>query len=870
MAFRTLKPYPLAMQFRVVERHRGQYASFSLLTMTHRTASPALRSEPALWKTLAKHAPEFTEASIVKSQPEFLVFGHAHAYDGASRSVAGVQLADVKKWCQVFGPRSHPHALEPAPFDKVRLDWTYAYGGAGYAANPLGVGRAKDPSGQVPLPRLELDTSPWRGVDTDQVPVGFGMLDVTHPERQKLVGTYDDQWLKTDFPGMPRDADWRFFQVAPPDQRFEADLLGNETYTLIGLSATERVQYGALPGLKPRLFIERKGLPGLVEVGCKLRTVVFLPDADAVVQVWQGAVKVADEDGSDLSHVVAGLEWLNRAKPVEHYLQTFTQRLDEEDGLLAMLSDEALLPEDIDFESLVPADFDLNPEVPADSLRGRQAKANLERITAARAAVVAQGLDPDAHAPGLPPPPERLPPIRELGAYLRAKSTEALTSMSTAKAKTQQSIDTAAAEFAARGESFDYVLEELKTGPVGPPKPRAPVRIEEMRALQAQFAAAGNKVDEIDDMASNERLHATWHGHDRAAQSLYEQTAHFHAAPLLTTGRTATRQRSWIEQCIAGRKGLAGYDLTGADLRGIDLRGANLDGAMMAAVCMDGVDLSGASARGAVLSHASLVGARADDCDFSNANLGRAVLVGASCRRSRFDGSILQYSDFTDAALGEASFADADLLYIKLAGADLSRAVLMDALLYQTDLSRTKFDGAVIDDTQFFETTMTAASFRSAHAHRTVFLRIKGESLSFDAADLTGARFVLEPSLPRASMREARLTKALLHQADLRGADLSLANLDGCELGRSNLSGANLRGVHAREAGLRFVDLSHAQVIGADLRGALLANANLASANFDATSLYMTDLSRVDIDTRSSFEQVNFGRARIHPRKEQA
>jgi uncharacterized protein YjbI with pentapeptide repeats len=147
-------------------------------------------------------------------------------------------------------------------------------------------------------------------------------------------------------------------------------------------------------------------------------------------------------------------------------------------------------------------------------------------------------------------------------------------------------------------------------------------------------------------------------------------------------------------------------------------------------------------------------------------------------------------------------------------------------------------------------------------------LKLHGEGLCFDGADLTGAMFVQEPKLPRASMRAAQLAKVFAHGADFTRADFSHANLDGCELGRSTMQGANLRGAHAREAGLRFVDLSQAQVVGADLRGALLANAKLHGARLDASSFFMADLARIQIDTDTSFDHANFGRARIYPRWE--
>jgi len=220
MAFRTLKPFQLSVLFRTIERKREIFGCFSVMTMTGTGDDAQLRSEPSLWKTLAQHAPEFTEAGVIKSQPEFLVFGHAHAYDGSAEGTVGIQFAGIKKWCRVFGPRQYPNAMQPAPFEKIRLDWRHAYGGPDFPANPAGVGRLKDAAGNVVVPHFEADGMPWRFDGKSLGAVGFGPFDVTHPDRQKLVGTYNEAWLKTEFPGMALDADWHFFQTAPPDQRF--------------------------------------------------------------------------------------------------------------------------------------------------------------------------------------------------------------------------------------------------------------------------------------------------------------------------------------------------------------------------------------------------------------------------------------------------------------------------------------------------------------------------------------------------------------------------------------------------------------------------------------------------------------------------
>jgi uncharacterized protein YjbI with pentapeptide repeats len=868
MPFRTLKPFQLGVFFRVVERQRSIHGCFSLLTMSLRAGAPLLKSEPSLWKSLAQHAPEFVETGVTKSQPEFLVFGHAHAYDGAAESAVGIRFGGVEKWCRVVGPRRYPDAMKPAPFERVRLDWRHAYGGPDFPANPLGMGRARDEAGRIVLPHFEASGMPWRPDDRPLVPAGFGPLDITHPDRQKLVGTYNEEWLKTDFPGMARDADWHFFQVAPPDQWLREELRGDEPFDLAGLHPTERVQHGRLPGLRPRLFVERRQERLLSELRLRLRTVVFLADADAVLQIWQGFTRLEDEDASELTHVLAGLDTLESPRPESHYASVFARRLDEEDGALAMLRDEDLLPEGITFESLVPADTDLNRLPAADSLEGRLEKKALRQIEDARAIAASHGLDPDEHAPPLPGPRETFPPLHLLGDYLRRQDAMAERQMRAAEDGKREMLEKMSAEFAARGESFEHVIEEVASGPTGPPRPTAPGLLAGLQGMSARLLANNTRVDEIEAMLTDAELQERWHAADRAVQGMYQESAHLQNPAPRSEGPRAEAQKRWVAERLATGRPLAGFDLTGADLREFDLRGANLDGALMESVCLDGVNLAGASARTAVLAHASLEKAQADDCDFSKANLGKARLLGATACGANFEGAILWESDFTGAALRHARLTDVQAMHVKLAGADLSEAVVDDLLLYQTDLTGVRLANASMKGTQFLENRLDGADFSGVQGHGAVFLKPNAEGLRFDGADLTGAVFVQEPKLARASMRSARLTRVFARGADLTGADFSGANLDGCELGEAVLHGTTLRGVQAREAGLRFADLTGAEVIGADLRGSLLGNATVFGARFDRSSLFMTDLGRLRTDTKSTFERVNFGRARLHPRWE--
>ena len=144
------------------------------------------------------------------------------------------------------------------------------------------------------------------------------------------------------------------------------------------------------------------------------------------------------------------------------------------------------------FEALVPGDVD------SEQARRRpihcevdSSRSTFGRLKSVRAEVASYGLDPDVHAPPLPGPRETIPPPHLLGEYLRELDIRAQQQIRAAEDSKRKLLEDTAAEFAARGESFDHVLKEMATAPTGPPKPRTPDRAR--RFAQDQRRASGEQ-----------------------------------------------------------------------------------------------------------------------------------------------------------------------------------------------------------------------------------------------------------------------------------------------------------------------------------------------------------------------------------------
>ena len=90
-------------------------------------------------------------------------------------------------------------------------------------------------------------------------------------QRAALRGTYDDRWLKEDFPGLARDIDLRFFNLAPADQQQDSSFVGDEPYAFHNLHPRQPMVSGRLPGLAARVLVSRRGRKGQA-IGIKKKT----------------------------------------------------------------------------------------------------------------------------------------------------------------------------------------------------------------------------------------------------------------------------------------------------------------------------------------------------------------------------------------------------------------------------------------------------------------------------------------------------------------------------------------------------------------------------------------------------------------------
>jgi uncharacterized protein YjbI with pentapeptide repeats len=864
---RVVKPFALGLMSRPSEFRRRNYLSVAALSFCPMGEDAALLGEIPMWKFLPEVLPPTQPIDITLPKPaaEFLVTGSAFAPGGTPVRALNVtaRLGAVTKRIGVVGDHHIDDGLptEPATFTEMPLGWERAYGGPSFAENPLGRGIAEMPlpgiGHRVALPNIVLPAgSPAHGTPH---PVNLGAMDIAWPQRARLAGTHDQAWLENDFPGFARDVDFRMAMAAQADQRFPGFLVGDEDYAITNMHPDKPELTGRLPGLQPRIAVQRRGGDAFEDVPLRLTTVWFFPAHERLVMVHHGTIRTEEEDARDLTTLVLGADILGALRPVEDLAAVHAARGDPESGLIASLNEAALVPAALLRPD--PAAEELRRKLAEESLPQRRARAAAQRDYDRQSALLRErGLDPAAHGVMPPPPYEPPPPLDRLIAHADAKSAELERQAAEAEARAA----TMREEMNARVIAAGGTPPDPTRKPAGPPRLDMPDARAQLGARIAEREAQGLPTDSERKLRDDLKAVPTASESEDLLRDTYLTMADMQdPAPRLDDAASAARRARLLD----GTRSAVRLDLCGADLAGMDLAGFDLTEAWLDGADLTGADLSGATLDAAVLAHAKLDGAKLVGASLEGANLGRARCDGADLSDSNLRDAILRDADLRGATLHRAEMAGASLTGALLEGADISGAHLPDLFVQDGSLAGLRAAGADLGNAVLIGTGLDGADFTGATLTSAAFIAVTGDGVVFDGAHLEQAVFVQDCVL-----RGARFAGAICDRANLRGTVLDGAVFDGASLVGTDLSDCSLHGATfdlARARGARFTAaaLHGAHLTRADLAQASLARADIRAANLNDTSLYEADIARVHSDEATRIERVQRTRTRIHPRR---
>jgi uncharacterized protein YjbI with pentapeptide repeats len=880
---KIIKPTKLPILHRVVEIARRPYFHAAGILAFPLGSPRALCNELTFWQTTSAALGEkgVFDEGFAKARGELLVCGSFFAPGGkpVTASFVRARVGAVDKRLAVAGDRFWQNQVPsaPEPFAAMPIDWSRAFGGAGFDKNPHGKGAAPIDSGGKPLhplPNVERYGQMLRSPNERPEPAGFLPMDVTFQQRRARAGTYDKRYLDDHFPGMPADMEPTFFNVAPEDQWITGFFRGDEDFVLENMHPDQPRIEGRLPGLMARIFVTHKTAEGerFREIGMRCDTVWLFPAAGMGAVVFHGTMPVADDDAGDIVHLVAACEEPGAPRPVEHYQTALARRLDKDKGAVQGMSDSDLMPprEAGVAANLLLMDMDVGRWTRSENLALARGRRGQERQFAkARAMIEEEGLDPNVYGLGELPPMPAEPPLDDMDAlaeYMEAQMADADAQRRTLEARAEEAKEQARKSFAEMGEDYDAAMAKAEKEGGGPPKFSAVEHLTRLSAMAAEAAAEGVVIEELERQLEDPRYWADLKAQEEGVRDMYRRFGHLQPAAAAMDTESSERVRVLVQLAVDNDESLAKRDFTGANLAGMSLGGIDLSGCFLESADLSGCDLSGASLVNAVLARANLRGANLRGAQLKGANLGGADLREATLDDAEMSEAVLGRAELAGASFKKARLAGADWMESKPGAVNLSGAMLGQCTLIKADFSGASFAGADLSDATFIECQLDQADFSGATMVKTTFVTSKGEGVSFQKAVLRQSVFVHGSLFPDADFSDADMEKANLRGTSLDGARFDRANLAGADLSECDASRSSFDRASMQGCLLIRTRLTEASLRGANLMDALASKAKIAGADFTGANLYRADLSRTVRDARTSFSEAKVERVRVLPR----
>ena len=820
------------------------------------------------------------DAGIPKTNAEYIISASAFTPGGVPQETCpvSVRIGELEKTIYVVGDRfwRGQKQTKPQPFTQMPITWDRAFGGEGFDRNPLGKGFQPVETEHGPiqfLPNLEI---PGKMITTPKQtpnPMGFGPVDLMWPQRSSKVGTYDQKWLKQDFPGFARDMDWTFHNIAPQDQQQATFFTGIESFEFMNLHPTIPKIKGKLPGLRTRTFVtQRKGGNDVfLELDTNLTTLWFFPHALRGILVFQGSHVCSEDDASDITHLMVASEALREEKSISHYQDVLAKRLDKDTAIVYALREQDLLhsgaTENIPEDDLSEMMKLITPEF---LLKKNLTNARKRRIEESRENVASYGLDPDEHGPKVVDDNFEMPTdLSEIFEMQKDAINQAEEDKKRAENRVEQMMQDIEPDLVSAGYDPQMIRDEISQGKTGPPEFTADGEIERIRGLAKGCRDLGTPVDELEDWATNEEIHQSWREAEQKIRDAYVLAAHFQDPVPVKSEAESEQIRGIVLKRYLSRESFSYFDLSGANLSGLDLRGADFRNGWLESVDFTGADLSGASFENAVLARANLTNATCHLTNFNGANLARANLTNFIGKDNRFNSTNFFESNLTNADFSDATIDKADFFSTKLNNAKFTGAHCNSIFFSKVETKNLDFSLSTLKKVSFVECDVSDADFGGADFEAVTFAKCVGRCINFKKIKAENFAVLQSESFKQCDFRGANIKTLNLRGVDLQECDFSGANLQTIDLSEANLERAKFYRTVTREARFIKANLQEANMTSIDLIEADMQKADIRGTNFLGANLYAANFGKVYSDDKTILTGANQNKVTIYPLRHQ-
>ena len=898
---KIFKPDALALLYRSFRFAQTNSLALGMMACFHvdRSSLPELLSEQDMWAAVAQALG--TEAILDEGLPkpvgEFKVYGAACAPGGTpvAQQAVGVRVGSLAKSLIVSGDRHFNAAgliSQAIPYARMPIAPQTAFGGLGFAKNPLGKGYAKLEDGAggsiLPLPNVETAQHRIANRGDHADPAGFWGFDAASPQRQQYLGRCDDRWLKRDWPHLPDDTRPEFFQTAPVDQHLPAWFVGNEALEMRNLHPQRSVIESHLPKLRARCFINRRRADRSTEfseIEARAETVWLFPELECGIVLYRALASVSDDSAEDVLHVMAQWEAMDTAPlSFDYYHGEFLAKLP------APIAAAQVVP-----PAQGPSAPVAVPAVPAAAISAQASPETAAVMTPELAEVDRMAADLERQTQALMG--KHGVKEQDVARFLAPEAPRRVLSLPEVE-KMAQDLELQTRELMQRHKILDKDLAPFLTQNAEKPAPTmAEIRglLQDVeRATQDAMRKAGISEQEVyarlaaqPDMAQTLKnlqalgpdpvplladlpapavsaLPAVGAFDASAVAAIAPTFAPTFAAPTLAAPSAAAMpQHKLTREDVIERHGakesLGGYDLSALDLAGLDLSGANFSDALLEKTRFVGSKLTGANFTKALL----------QDADFNGADLERAQLTkvsagAAKCAKANLQGAQLNDADFTKADFSGARLDGANLCGAVFDGAGMAGVAAVackaDRVSFTgCDLTGANFSRAALTQANFGASQLADSNFSGAMCDQAEFYGAQAQNAIFADASLRASRADSGTCFDRAQFPRAQIGRANWDGVQLRGALLDGAVIDDADFSNVKAGSATFRQVSAKGAKFAQADLNRA-----DLSAINLFKGSLRKTNMDGTVMRKANLYGVDFEgtqpTIASLEGSNIER----------
>ncbi|WP_133296058.1 DUF2169 family type VI secretion system accessory protein [Zooshikella ganghwensis] len=773
-------------------------------------------SEQQGWPNWLKHLPKQCPPDELLTKPvgEWLLMGHAYAPNNpVTDLVVGVQVGPLVKNLRVLGDRQWHYNLagqvvftEPNLFQRQSLDYTHSFGGKAYKDNPLGIGfmaasqsRWKGPA-QGKLPNIEDPdtpvTKPWEHYE----PVSYAPIDLSWPQRQRWAGSYDQQWVKQNFPGLAANADPRLGSRAPVDQQLKQGFWqGGESFRLANLHPSLSVIEGKLPAFRVRSWVRQQAQDTasseIHELAMNLDTIWFIPDAGLGVAVYRGTCRLNHPDAEDIKQVLLAYEHTAEpVRPYQHYqplLETAGQSLEEQ--VCRRMNESLLVPSELDVPSS-PSSTDSRPDNnPPESTTAKadKRKAAMQDYvqqlvggplnTSALSKVSASATgehDADAITSGvdtasltITPPSWKAVQQGKQDLYLWLKQTRAMAVSVKAQAKQQQQ-----RAHAALTSLKEVSADQQSTEPAKPRK------------------ASISSIHEVSHAAAIDQAQlAQWQ--QQTEQGQYQARLHSPTAIVGDDQLDPQSKRQLIVNHLRQTRSLKGMDCVGVDLRGLDLQGIDAQQALFENCNLQGVNCAGGNFQGAVFTGACLAQANFRGSQLQHANLSQVNAQDTCFEGVVFDHGLAEQADFSGADCSKVQARHWRARALLCPNSQWQASVLVDVLLLGANGTASSWQQSQWHQVIAYQAEFNQVDWQQTRFSRCVLMGVKAENANCQqahwqqvfcgSATCNGWQGTCFQAY-QCSWRESPLRGSQLKQAQFAYCDFSQCDLSQCQANDSH------------------------------------------------------------------------------------